>query len=242
MSGRTPSVGMVLAAGLGTRMRPLTWETPKPLLPVAGRSMLDRALDALVAAGVPRAVVNVHWLAEQIEARCAERHDIAISVSDEQREVMETGGGLVAARGLLGEGPVFVANADILWTDGPGGSALRRLAGTWDDAAMDALLLVHPTDAAHGYDGAGDFLIAPDGRLSRRGERGRAPLVFTGVQIVHTRLLDGAPPGPFSLNVLYDRALANGRLFGLVHDGSWYHVGTPEALAETDRKLREEEG
>ncbi len=229
----TPRCAMVLAAGLGLRMRPITLTTPKPMVEVAGRGMLDRALDHLTAAGVERLVVNTHWLGDKIRAHLAARADITIV---HEPDLLETGGGVANALPLLGEAPFYVVNADIVWTDGPV-PALARLAGAWDDALMDALLLTQPTATAVGYDGAGDFFLAADGRLRRRTGDEVSPLLFSGVQILHPRLFEGAPSGKFSLNLLYDRALAAGRLFGLVHDGGWYHVGTPEALPEVEALL-----
>jgi MurNAc alpha-1-phosphate uridylyltransferase len=221
---------MVLAAGLGLRMRPLTLTRPKPLIALAGRTLLDRALDALAEAGITDAVVNTHYLGGMIAAHLAGRARPSVTLSPEDA-LLETGGGVANALALLGGAPFFVVNADIAWSDGPK-PALARLAESWTDG-MDALLLVQPVVSATGYDGAGDFDIAGDGRLRRRAGAG-APLVFTGVQLLHPRLFRGAPGGAFSLNVLYDRAEAAGRLFGLAHDGGWYHVGTPTALAEAE--------
>ena len=229
MTAPIPARAMVLAAGRGLRMRPLTDRVPKPLIAVGGLTMLERVLDHLAAAGVGTAVVNTHWLADQVEERLVARRVPRIVVSREA-ELLETGGGVVNALPDLGAGAFFVANADVVWTDGPA-PALGRLAAAWNDAVMDALLLVHPVAGAVGYDGAGDFHMDASGRLAARGAAGAAPLVFTGVQILHPRLFAEAPGEAFSLNVLYRRAATAGRLFGLVHDGAWYHVGTPPALA-----------
>ncbi len=226
---------MVLAAGRGVRLRPLTDHLPKPLVPVGGIAMLDRALDALARAGVSQAVVNVHHLAAQIEARLATRQKPAIHISRED-ELLETGGGIAKAMSHFGDEPFFAANADIVWLDGAV-PALTRLAGAWDGARMDALLLVQPVARAVGYDGAGDFALTRDGQLERRGAAPSAPFVFAGVQILHPRLFSGAPAGAFSLNLLYDRARADGRLFGLAHDGGWLHVGTMDGLAAAERAL-----
>jgi MurNAc alpha-1-phosphate uridylyltransferase len=226
---------MVLAAGRGVRLRPLTDHMPKPLVPVGGVAMLDRALDALARAGVREAVVNVHHLALQIEARLATRAQPSIRISREDT-LLETGGGIAKVIAHFGVEPFFAANADIIWLDGAT-PALTRLAQAWDAARMDALLLVQPVGQAVGYDGMGDFSLAPDGQLARRGDAATAPLVFAGVQILHPRLFDDAPTGAFSLNVLYDRARATGRLFGLAHDGGWLHVGTMEGLAAAERAL-----
>ncbi len=229
----TVTRGMVLAAGLGTRMRPITARTPKPLVEVAGRSLLDRALDRFAAAGVSTVVVNTHHLADRVAAHLERRTDLELRRSHEP-ELLETGGGVLQALPMLAPGPFAVANSDALWTDGDT-PALARLAAAWDDASMDGLLLLLPRERAP--DGmAGDFSMAPEGRLRRRaGET--APYVFIGVQLLHERLFAGAKPGVFSLNLLYDRALAAGRLFGLVHDGGWYHVGTPDQLAAADAAL-----
>lgn len=234
----SPTHAMVLAAGLGLRMRPITETTPKPLVAVAGRTMLDRALDHLDRAGVTHKVVNCHWLPEKIAAHLAGRADITLSP---EAELLETGGGVAKALPLLGDGPFYVVNSDILWTDGGADSALGRLAALWDDSRMDALLLLCRTATALGYDGDGDFFLSAEGVPTRRGARQVAPLLFSGVQILSPRLFAEAPSGKFSLNVLYDRALEAGRLFGLVHDGGWYHVGTPEALPLVERALLAEQ-
>lgn len=226
---------MVLAAGRGVRLRPLTDTLPKPLVEVGGVAMIDRALDALVRAGVTHAVVNAHHLGGLIEAHLAARRYPAIHLSRES-EPLETGGGTAKALPVLGAAPFFAVNADVVWLDGET-PALTRLARAWDDARMDALLLVHPVDASVGYDGAGDFALHGDGRLARRGAAPSAPFVFASVQILHPRLFAGAPDGPFSLNLLYDRALAAGRLFGLRHDGGWLHVGSMAGLAAAERAL-----
>lgn len=228
-----PDTAMLLAAGLGTRMRPLSGAVPKPLLEVGGRTMLDRTLDKAVEAGVTRAVVNTHHLATQIERRLAARTAPEIVVSHEP-EILDTGGGVLNALGLLGDAPFFVLNSDTVWEDGPT-PALRRLAGAWDPAGMDALLLVHPTVAATGYAGDGDFFMDIEGRLVRRGEAEIAPFVFTGSQILSPALFDGMAPGVFSLNRVYDRALERGRLYGIRHDGAWHHVGTPDGFERVSR-------
>jgi MurNAc alpha-1-phosphate uridylyltransferase len=228
-----PTHAMVLAAGLGLRMRPITLHTPKPLVAVAGRTMLDRALDHLTAAGITRLVVNTHWLPDRIASHLAGRSDITLSP---EPELLETGGGVARALPLLGDQPFFVVNSDILWTDGAS-PALARLAAAWDEDRMDALLLLVPTARAVGYDGDGDFFVDAAGVPRRRRPREVAPTLFSGVQILSPRLFAEAPSGKFSLNVLYDRALEEGRLFGLVHDGRWFHVGTPEALPEVEAAL-----
>lgn len=234
-SRAAPRHGMVLAAGLGLRMRPITETIPKPLVEVAGRTLLDRALDRFEAAGVEQAVVNTHHLGEAVARHLRARKSPSITISHED-ELLETGGGVKQALGELGDRPFYVANSDAFWLDGPR-EALIRLAIGWDDAAMDAFLLVHPVAGAEGYDGLGDYFLDPASVLRRRKEGEIAPFVFTGVQILHPRLFADAPDGKFSLNVLYDRAEAAGRLFGIRHDGLWFHVGTPEHLARANGAL-----
>ena len=223
-----PTHAMALAAGLGTRMRPLTETRPKALIEVASRSLLDRALDRLDAAGIERVVVNLHHLAATIEGHLATRRAPAVVFSRED-VLLETGGGVAKALPLLGNAPFFVTSTDVIWLDGAM-PALDRLAAAWNNARMDALLMIYPVPGALGYGGSGDFLLGDDGRLRRRPAGGTAPYLFTTVQILHPRLFDGVDVGVYSLNVLYDRAIAAGRLFGLVHDGIWAHVGTPEVL------------
>lgn len=232
--------GMVLAAGFGLRMRPLTLTTPKPLIPVAGRCMLDRALDHFAAAGVETAVVNAHYLGQRIALhvarRMAEGRDKLGILLSHEATILDTGGGVMQALPDLQPEPFYVANGDILWRDGAT-PALQRLAAAWDDNAMDALLLVQDRGGAIGYEGAGDFDLLAGGKLRRR-TGDAAPFVFTGVQILHPRLFAGAPRGAFSLNKLYDAAAAAGRLRGLAHDGDWYHIGTPDGLARAEQHLR----
>lgn len=232
-----PVSAMVLAAGLGTRMRPLTNDRPKPLIEVAGRALVDHMLDRLAEAGVRQAVVNVHYLADRLEAHLAARVGAPeIIVSDERSLLLETGGALVKARPVLGESPIFVANTDQVWLE-RGGPALPMLARAWDETEMDALLLLAAHAESTGYAGAGDFILEPDGRLRRRGNAPVAPFVYTGVQILRPALLDGFEAKPFSLNEAWDKALAARRLFGVVLDGLWMHVGDPEGLAEAERRL-----
>ncbi len=230
-----PKRAMVLAAGLGLRMRPITEKLPKPLIEVAGRTLLDRALDRLEDAGIETAVVNVHYLGEQIVRHLGTRRRPAIVISRED-ELLETGGGVRLALDRFGTEPFYVVNSDVAWLDGPR-RALSRLAAFWDDATMDALLLVNPSARSDDYDGPGDFFLTPHGRLRRRKEGQIAPFVFTGVQILHPRLFADTKVERFSLNRLYDRAEAAGRLHGLVHDGLWYHIGTPAGLAVAQRAL-----
>ena len=226
---------MVLAAGLGLRLRPITLTTPKPLVKVGGITMLDRVLDRLAEHGVGTAVVNTHHLAEQVARHVATRTRPRIVVSHEE-VLLDTGGGVKKALPLLGSAPFFVVNSDLLWTDGRK-PALKRLAEAWDDARMDTLLLLQPIARAYGYDGAGDFTMADDGRLKRRAGDAPAPYLYAGVQVIHPRLFENAPDGKFSLNALFDRAAAAGRLFGLAHLGGWYHVGTPESLKGVEAAL-----
>ncbi|SKA32179.1 MobA-like NTP transferase domain-containing protein [Enhydrobacter aerosaccus] len=224
---------MILAAGRGERMRPLTDTTPKPLIPVAGRSMLDRSLDRLVAAGVQRVVVNVHHLGEQIAAHLGDR---AMIVREER--LLETGGSVKNALPLLGDGPFFVLNGDGLWRDGPT-PMLTRMAKAWEPSRMDALLLLHPLEAAVGREAKdrGDYFLHADNRARHRGDAPVAPHLFASVSICDGRLFRDSPDGPFSLLRLWTRAEAEGRLYGLVHDGDWFHVGTPQALAEAEKVL-----
>jgi N-acetyl-alpha-D-muramate 1-phosphate uridylyltransferase len=229
---------MVLAAGLGLRLRPITDTLPKPLVEIAGRTMLDRVLDHLDSFGVGAAVVNCHYLADRIERHVAARTSPRITLFREQT-LLDTGGGVANALTELGSDAFFVANADIIWTDGAH-PALARLAAFWRDADMDALLLMHPVARAVGYHGDGDFQRDDAGHLRRRGPGETAKLVFAGVQMLHPRLFGDAPRGAFSLNLLYDAAAKNRRLFGLVHDGGWFHVGTPDALAEASDLLSRE--
>lgn len=232
-----PKRAMVLAAGLGTRMRPLTETLPKPLIEVAGKALIDHALDGLERAGVEEAVVNLHHLGHQVRAHLAGRRCPAIAFSDESAALLDTGGGVAKALERLGPGPFLVVNGDILWLDGAG-DTLARLGERWRDAGMDALLLLQPTVGALGYDGQGDYGMDAEGRACRRGEHAIAPFLFAGVQMLHPRLFDGAPEGPFSLNLLWDRAERAGRLYGLRHEGPWAHVGTPEAIAEAAALFR----
>ncbi|HYL48307.1 MAG TPA: nucleotidyltransferase family protein [Stellaceae bacterium] len=225
---------IVLAAGRGKRMGALTDQTPKPLIRVEGRALIDHVLDRLAVAGVKRAVVNLHYMADTIATHLARRRDIEIEFSRET-EALETGGGVVKALPLLGE-IFYVLNADVFWLDGAT-AALHQLATGFDPARDDALLLMQPTARATGYVGPGDFMLDPAGRVRRRRETEIVPFVFAGIEIAHRRLFDGAPAGAFSINRLWDRAIDNGRLRGLVHDGEWYHVGTPEGLALADARV-----
>ena len=230
-----PDTAMVMAAGLGTRMRPLTATRPKPLIEVAGKSLIDHVLDRLRSAGVGKVVVNVHYLPNLLEAHLKAVGDLSIRVSDERELLLETGGGMVRAEPLIGADPFFAINSDNFWIDGSS-DTLRLLASHWRDADMDALLLV-PQPRAGNHGGQGDFHMDAAGRLSRRRAARVAPFVYTGIQMVSKRLLRDAPEGPFSTNILWDRAIAEGRCFGTVHQGLWFDVGTPAAIAATERAL-----
>jgi MurNAc alpha-1-phosphate uridylyltransferase len=227
---------MVLAAGRGERMRPLTETTPKPLIEVAGRALIDHVLDRLAAAGVERAVVNVHYLATQIERHVAARKHPQVTISDERDVLLDTGGGVVRALPRLGAAPFFHLNSDTIWLDGPRPN-LDRLAAAFDLAAMDALLLLAPVAGSLGYAGRGDFTLGSDGRLRPRGEREVAPFVYAGAAILAPALFADAPAGAFSLTRLFDRAAAAGRLHGIRLEGLWMHVGTPQAIADAETAI-----
>jgi MurNAc alpha-1-phosphate uridylyltransferase len=229
---------MVLAAGLGKRMRPLTDALPKPLVPVAGKALIDYVLDKLADAGVTQAVVNVHHRADQIEAHLKGRARPNIVISDERGELLDTGGGVLKALPHLGIAPFFHMNSDTLWIEGVTPN-LARLAAHFDAARMDILLLLAATAASIGYEGRGDFNMAPDGRLSRRAEREIAPFVYSGAAILAPAIFADAPKGSFSLNRLFDRAAEAGRLCGLRLDGTWMHVGTPEAIKAAEAAILE---
>jgi MurNAc alpha-1-phosphate uridylyltransferase len=235
-SGEIPRTAMVMAAGLGKRMRPLTATRPKPLVEVGGKTLLDYSFDRLRAAGVRKAVVNVHYLADALEAHLASREGIEIVVSDERAQLLETGGGVAHALPLIDADPFLVVNSDNLWIDGPI-DTLRLLAEGWRDERMDALLLVVPLARANGHSGQGDFHMSASGALRRRRPRGVAPFVFTGIQMLSKRLFTDIPEGPFSTNLLWDRAIAAGRCFGAVHQGLWFDVGTPAGVKKTEALL-----
>ncbi len=228
---------MVMAAGIGKRMRPLTATRPKPLVRVAGKALIDHSLDRIEAAGVRQVVVNVHYLADALEAHlAAQKRSFTIAVSDERTQLLETGGGMMKALPLLTGDPILIVNSDNIWTDGPQDS-ITNLARHWDDTKMDALLLVIRQASATGHRGKGDFHMDPNGQLSRRKPGRIAPFVYTGIQLISRRLLVDAPEGPFSTNILWDRAIAAGRLYGLSHMGQWFDVGTPASIAPTEAAL-----
>ena len=233
----TPTTAMVLAAGLGTRMRPLTNDRPKALVEVGGRALIDHVLDRLADAGVTEAVVNVHWFADRLESHLAARTEPAIVISDERAKLLETGGGLKKARPLLGDDPVFVANIDSVWIDH--GDALADLIRLWDPERMDAALLLARREGAIGFEGGGDFFLGDDGALTFRGEAASAPFAYMGVHITRPDYADAGPDGPFSLSPLWRQSAAEGRLFGCVLDGDWMHVGDPQARDEAEARLKE---
>ncbi|MEE8438563.1 MAG: nucleotidyltransferase family protein [Micropepsaceae bacterium] len=224
---------MILAAGLGTRMGPLTSDKPKPLVELHGRTLIDHVIDRLARGGVNFVVVNVHFKAEMMKAHLAARKDVSIQICDETDNILDTGGAIANALPLFRGAPFFTQNSDSLWVEGMG-RAMTRMQERWDPEKMDALMLLAPCATSIGYDGPGDFEMDPGGRLRRRVEMKLAPFVWTGLQIVHPRLFDGAPSGRFSINPLWDKAIENERLFGIRLDGVWMHVGTPEAKSEAE--------
>ena len=234
---QVPHTAMIMAAGLGKRMRPLTATRPKPLVEVGGKALLDHVLDRLRAAGVRNVVVNVHYLADALEAHLATRASgLNVSISDERRQLLETGGGLIKAEPLIDCDPFLALNSDNLWIDGPA-DTLKLLASQWDGDKMDALLLLVPQARAIGHKGQGDFHMDRVGRIRRRERSHVAPFVFTGIQIASKRLLRDAPSGPFSTNILWDRAMEEGRAYGAVHQGLWFDVGTPQSIPMTEAVL-----
>jgi MurNAc alpha-1-phosphate uridylyltransferase len=237
-SAEVPETAMVMAAGLGKRMRPLTATRPKPLVEVGGRALIDHVFDRLRSAGIRRAIVNVHYLPDQMEAHLKARvKDIELVISDERKQLMETGGGLVQARDLIGDKPFVCVNSDNLWIDGPT-DAIRQLAAAWDDDKMDALLLLVPLARANSHKGQGDFHLDPFGRIVGRRKPGRlAPFVYTGVQILSPRVIRDWPEGPFSTNLFWNRAIEAGRAWAVVHQGLWFDVGTPQAIGMTEAVL-----
>jgi|TARA_R100000501_G_scaffold10060_1_gene19823 MurNAc alpha-1-phosphate uridylyltransferase len=234
-----PRAGMLLSAGLGRRMRPLTATRPKPLISVNGKALIDYALESYKRAGVDRVVVNTHYLAGQVEAHVRRvNHGLDIHLSDERDELLETGGGCKKALPLIGADPFFVSNSDNILIDGPM-DALALLAERWKPEQMDALLLLVPLARAHGYNGNGDFRMSGTGQLARQSGTRIAPFIYSGTQIVKASLFEDTPEGPFSFNLIWDRLIETGRLYGMSHQGQWYHVGTPEAVKQTEELLRE---
>lgn len=226
---------MIMGAGLGSRMRPLTDDRPKPLVTVAGKPLIDHSIDRLVAAGVTRIVVNLHYKAAMLRAHLEKRRDAEILFSDETAQLLDTGGGVVKALPLLGDGPFFILNSDSIWTEHT--PTLLAMQTAWDAERMDGLLLLADMATAIGYDGDGDFVLATDGHVARARNSSASPFGYLGTQIVHPRLFDGAPAGPFSTNIMWDRAIAQQRLFGMLLNGVWLHVGTPQARDEAESAL-----
>jgi N-acetyl-alpha-D-muramate 1-phosphate uridylyltransferase len=231
------TAAMIMGAGLGVRMRPLTDDRPKPLVTVAGRTLIDHSIDRLVGAGVTMIVVNLHYKAEMLRAHLARRHDARIIFSDETERLMDTGGGVVKALHHFCGNPFFILNSDSVWVEGPV-AALPAMTRHWDAERMDGLLLLADMQTAMGYEGSGDFVLKAGGHVLRARDHAGAAYAYPGVQIVHPRLFDDAPEGPFSTNLMWDRAIAKGRLFGTVLDGVWIHVGTPGARDEAEAYLR----
>ncbi len=228
---------MVMAAGLGTRMRPLTNDRPKPLVQVAGKALIDHSLDKLREVGIRDVVVNVHYLPDMVRAHLAARgKDLNIAISDESDLLLETGGGLIKALPLLAQDPFYCINSDNIWTEHENNS-LKELARYWDAEKMDALLLVVPKSHAHNHGGAGDFFLSSDSQLTRRNDEPHAPFIYTGIQLISHRLLRDPPDGAFSTNVLWNRAISDRRLYGIVHKGNWFDIGAPSAIAPTEAKL-----
>jgi MurNAc alpha-1-phosphate uridylyltransferase len=234
----TLTTAMVLSAGLGTRMAPAANGLPKPLVSLGGKALIDHALDRLAEAGVIRAVVNVHFKADLIERHLQKRQTPAVEISDERAALLDTGGGVKKALPSLGPGPFLIHNADSVWIEGVG-SNLGRLLEAWDEERMDCLLLLALASQSLGYQGSGDFAFEADGRVRRRVEQEIVPFAFTGVSLAHPRLFDGSPEGAFSLNAVWDSAITAGRAYGLRMEGTWMHVGTPEALAQAEQTLAE---
>ena len=230
------TTAMVLAAGLGTRMRPLTNDRPKALVEIGGRTLIDHVLDRLAEAGVTRAVVNVHAFADMLEAHLKRRRDIEIVISNERMQLMETGGGVRQARALLGDNPILISNIDSVWEE-PAGSAMARLARGFDPRRMGARLMLASMNEQLGYDGAGDFVAEPDGRLAFRDDAPSSPWAYMGVQIIDPRIMDDEPLAPFSFTRIWRRLASEGRLHGAPLGGYWMHVGDPEARAQSEARL-----
>ena len=231
------TAAMIMGAGLGSRMRPLTDDRPKPLVMVAGKTLIDHSIDRLAAAGVRRVVVNLHYKAEMLRAHLAQRSDVEIVFSDESEKLLDTGGGVVKAMAHFGAAPFFILNSDSIWVE-HGQPALPAMLAQWDARTMDGLLLLAEMQTAIGYDGSGDFALAADGHVGRARDQPGKAYAYPGVQIVHPRLFAKAPDGAFSTNIMWDRAIASGRLFGTVLDGTWLHVGTPQSRDEAEAYLR----
>lgn len=233
---KVPDHAMVLAAGLGTRMQPITNTMPKPLVRVSGKTLLDYGLDALVRSGVPHAVVNTHYFGEQIVEHLETRQDISIEISDESEQLLDSAGGIIKALPMLGTEPFFLLNADSFWLEGFKPNLLH-LAEQWQPDEMDILLLLADMNTAVGFNSKGDFTMDVDGRLTRRQEHTVAPFAYAGAAIVHPRVFDGVEAGPSSINRQFDEALERQRLFGLRLEGLWLHVGTPDAIREAEEAI-----
>jgi MurNAc alpha-1-phosphate uridylyltransferase len=232
------TAAMIMGAGMGLRMRPLTDDRPKPLVTVGGKTLIDHSIDRLVAAGVTRIIVNLHYRGEMLRAHLARRHDAEIIFSDETDKLLDTGGGVVKALPLLGAAPFFILNSDSIWVEGAT-TALPAMIDEWDESRMEGLLLLADRHTAMGYEGKGDFVLMKDGRIGRaRDHLGVPACAYPGVQIAHPRMFENAPEGAFSTNLMWDRAIAKGRLFGTLLDGVWIHVGTPQAREEAEAYLR----
>jgi N-acetyl-alpha-D-muramate 1-phosphate uridylyltransferase len=234
------TTAMVLSAGLGTRMAPAFSAIPKPLVQLRGKPLIDHVLDRQVEAGIKRVIVNVHHKAELIEAHLKDRQRPAIEISNERGKLLDTGGGVKKALPRLGTGPFLIHNADSVWIEGVG-SNLAQLAQAWDDSRMDCLMMLALASYSVGYQGRGDFAFEADGRIRRRRvEQEMVPFAFTGVSLAHPRLFDGSPEGAFSLNSVWNTAIAAGRAWGLRMEGTWMHVGSPDALAQAEQRLARE--
>ncbi|RYD95661.1 MAG: nucleotidyltransferase family protein [Sphingomonadales bacterium] len=231
------TTAMLLAAGLGTRMKPLTDKLPKPLIEVGGRTLVDRVLDKLVAQGVTRAVVNVHYLADLMEAHLKLRRDVEIIISDERETLLETGGGVIKALPLLGKDPFFVVNTDVTWAT-PGDTTFSDMAEAYHPGEMDALLLLADMGATLGFRGPGDFFLGHDGHVQRRGDKPSAPYVFAGTHITHAGVLGGYETRPFSANIYWNAMGRAGRLYGTVMSPFWMHVGDPAGRDEAETRLK----
>ena len=232
----TSKTAIILAAGLGTRLKPITNHTPKPLVIVNKRPLLDYTIDRLVQNGIKKLIINIHHLGNKIKQHVSDRKDIKIVLSDETKMLLETGGGIKNALNIIGKRPFYAVNGDVIWIDGPR-SATSRLAGFWNEQNMDMLLLLHPRKTAVGYSGPGDFTLNSSGNIQRRHMNTNAPYVFSGVQIIHPRIFNDSPEAPFSLNTLYDQAIEKKRLFGLIHDGEWIHIGNNSELNQAQNFL-----
>jgi MurNAc alpha-1-phosphate uridylyltransferase len=227
---------MIMAAGLGTRMRPMTDTTPKPLVKVRGKALIDHVIDRLVAAGVTLIVVNAHYKADRIKAHLAARKDVEIRISDESDALLDSGGGILKALPNFAGEAFYHANADTVWSEGAS-HALEKLSARWDENEMDALMLLAPTVSTVCYEGRGDFMMDPDGHLTRVPEGRISPFVWMSIEILHPRLFDGVKPGKFSINPLWDKAIAKGRLYGQRLDGVWMHIDRPDAIKESEAFL-----